>query len=127
MRLLALAAIIFLTGCHSAFIEATVHNSTGQTLSPVELDYPSASFGIPTLAPNQDFHYRFKTQGSGDTKLIYTDSTHAEHTVTGPNLKEGNEGSLTIVITPTGVKWYQVPPNGNPNAPTVKLGTPNTH
>jgi len=120
MRLLALAAIIFLTGCHSAFIEATVHNSTGQTLSPVELDYPSASFGIPTLAPNQDFHYRFKTQGSGDTKLIYTDSTHAEHSVTGPALKEGDEGSLLIVIDPTGVKWHLIPPAVNlskPNSP----------
>lgn len=107
MRLLRLVvpAIIALTGCHSAFIEATVHNGTGQTLSPVELDYPSASFGIPTLAPNQDFHYRFKTQGSGEAKLIYTDSAHTEHTVTGPALNEGDEGTLTVTLTPFGVDW----------------------
>ena len=105
-RLLASASILLLaTGCHSAFIDATLRNRTGQSISLVELDYPSASFGTQTLAPNQDFHYRFKVLGSGDLKLIYTDASRAEHNITGPHLNEGDEGSLTVTVAPAGVQW----------------------
>ena len=123
-RLLTVAVLIPITGCHSAYIEATVHNGTGETLSPVELDYPSASFGIPTLGPNQDFHYRFKTQGSGETRLIYTDSRHADHTVVGPVLHEGDEGRLSIIIENPGVKWYRALTTGSASLPAVNLGKP---
>ena len=104
-RLLAVAALATFAGCHSAFIEATIGNRTDKPLSLVELDYPSASFGTQTLAPGQDFHYRFKVIGSGNLKLIYTDPARAEHTVTGPGLSEGDEGSLTVTVSPTGVEW----------------------
>ena len=99
--LLLLAAL----GCHSAFIETTIRNQTDLPVTLVELDYPSASFGTQTLAPGQDFHYRFKVLGSGDVKLLYTDSAHADHTIPGPHLAEGDEGSLLITIAPSGVQW----------------------
>jgi hypothetical protein len=100
-----LAIILLATGCHSAFIEATIQNRTPQPLSPFELDYPSASLGSETLAPGADFHYRFKVQGSGDLKLLWTDAAHKDHTVSGPKLKEGDEGGLIVTITPAGVQW----------------------
>jgi hypothetical protein len=104
-RLLAVAALATLTGCHSAFIDATLRNRTSQPLSLVELDYPSASFGAQTLAPGQDFKYRFKVLGSGDLKLIYTDTAHKEHDIAGPHLGEGDEGPLLVTITDAGVQW----------------------
>ena len=104
-RLLGLASVVLATGCHSAFIDATLRNRTDKAVSLVELDYPSASFGTQTLVPGQDFHYRFKLLGSGKLKLIYTDSTNVEHTVAGPQLDEGNEGSLSVTIQPSGVQW----------------------
>ena len=33
-------------GCHSSYVEATLQNHTAQPISLVELDYPSASFGV---------------------------------------------------------------------------------
>ena len=105
LRLLAAAPLLLLAGCHSAYLEATVHNGTGQTVGPIELDYPSASFGTQTLAPNQDFHYRFKVLGSGNLKLIYTDTAHVEHDIAGPHLDEGEEGSLTVTIAAGRVDW----------------------
>ena len=106
LRLLATPALLLsLVGCHSAFIDATIQNRTDQTLSPVELDYPSASLGTPTLAPGADFHYRFKIQGSGNLKLIYTDAAHADHTFNGPKFNEGDEGSLIVTIAASGVAW----------------------
>ncbi len=105
-RAMALAALLLPAfGCHSAFIDATIRNRTSQPLSLVELDYPSASFGTQTLAPGADFHYRFKLLGSGELKLIYTDTARQEHDVTGPTMNEGDEGSLAVSIGPNGVEW----------------------
>jgi len=101
----AAALLLLLAGCHSAFIDATIRNRTDRPISLVELDYPSASFGTQTVAPNQDFHYRFKVLGSGNLKLIYTDAAHIEHDIAGPHLDEGDEGSLTVIVAPTGVNW----------------------
>jgi len=105
LRLLVPAILLFATGCHSAFIEATISNRTDKPISLVELDYPSASFGTQTLAPNQDFHYRFKVLGSGNLKLIYTDASNSEHNVLGPKLAEGDEGKLSIWVQPSAVSW----------------------
>ena len=106
---IAITAALTLTGCHSAYIATTISNHTSEPLSLIELDYPSASFGTQTLAPGQDFHYRFKVLGSGSMKLLYTDSAHHDHKSDGPFLKEGAEGPLTIVIADTGVTWQPAP------------------
>jgi hypothetical protein len=97
--LAAIAAILTLTGCHSTYIAATISNHTTQPLALVELDYPSASFGTQTLAPGQDFHYRFKILGSGPTTVLWTDADHHDHKNSGPQLHETEEGDLQITFT----------------------------
>ena len=113
MRLLPvlalLTSLIAATGCHSAYVEATVSNHTDKPIELLEVDYPSASFGTQNLAPGADFHYRFKVLGSGGMKLLYTDSTHQDHKADGPFLKEGAEGPLAIAITSTGINWQPAP------------------
>jgi hypothetical protein len=103
------AALLATTGCHSPYVNATVTNRTAQTILLLEVDYPSASFGAQNLAPGADMHYRFKVLGSGNLKLLYTDSAHADHTASGPFLKEGADGPLTIAITSAGVTWQASP------------------
>jgi hypothetical protein len=98
-KLFALAAGV-LTGCHSATIDATISNHTGDPIALMEVDYPSASFGAQTLAPGQDFHYNFKILGDGPTTLLWTDSAHRDHKKSGPALREGQEGKLSIVFNP---------------------------
>jgi hypothetical protein len=95
---LALAAVLTLTGCHSAIIAATISNRTSEPLSLIEVDYPSASFGTQALAPGQDFHYRFKVLGSGATTVLWTDTAHHDRKNSGPALQEGDEGTLTITF-----------------------------
>jgi len=94
----ALAATLTLSACHSATIAATVSNRSGEPLTLVEIDYPSASFGTQTLAAGQDFHYRFKVIGSGPTTVLWTDSAHHDRKVSGPALREGDEGKLTVTF-----------------------------
>jgi len=103
------AALIAATGCHSPYVAATVTNRTNQPITLLEVDYPSASFGTQNLAPGAELHYRFKVLGSGNLKLLYTDSAHADHKADGPLLKEGAEGPLAIAVTPTGVTWQASP------------------
>jgi hypothetical protein len=92
-------------GCRSAFIEATVLNQTGQPVSVVQVDYPSASFGTQSIAPGGSFHYRFKVIGSGATDISYTDAAHKDHHSTGPVLEETDRGTLRIVVSDGGVQW----------------------
>ena len=104
MVLAALAAASgLLAGCHSSRIEATVENRTGAAITLLEVDYPSASFGVDALADGADFPYRFKVQNSGAMKVQYSSADgHSTHQVTGPTLVEGQEGSMTIVLLPEG-------------------------
>ncbi|HEY4381352.1 MAG TPA: hypothetical protein VGN01_13460 [Acidobacteriaceae bacterium] len=110
------AAGITLSGCHSAFVEATISNRTAQTLDLIEVDYPSASFGTQALAPGQTFHYRFKVLGSGPTTILWTDAAHHDHKGSGPELHEGEEGKLDIAFNPTGPTWDLM----LPGKPTVR-------
>ena len=71
---------------------------TSAPLSLIEVDYPSASFGTQALAPGQDFHYRFKVLGSGATTILWTDAAHQDHKNSGPPLREGDDGTLTITF-----------------------------
>lgn len=93
-------------GCHSAFVETTIENQTGSAVRLIEVDYPSASFGIGNLDPSSQFHYRFKVQGSGALKIEFTDASGKIHDSGGPELNQGQEGRLTIVLDPRGqVRW----------------------
>ena len=107
--LLLAATLLAATGCHSAFVQATIINQSAP-IRTVELDYPSQSFGTEIMTTNQSFHYRFKVQGSGPVKLQFMDSERKMHTSTGPVLREGAEGSLSVTVTATGgVMWTPVP------------------
>jgi len=101
----AATSLLAATGCHSAYIEATVTNATAAPVSLVEVDYPSASFGRESLAAGAGYHYRFKVLGEGPTKVLWTDAAHQDHTIPGPTLHEGDEGTLTITLTPATAAW----------------------
>ncbi len=104
----ALFAVLALAGCHSRYIAAVVSNRSGGPISPVEVDYPSASFGDESLAPGATYSYRFKVLGSGPTTVQWTDAAHHDHKASGPELREGDEGSLTITIGPTDAPDWQL-------------------
>lgn len=84
--------------CRSAFVQATIVNHTGSAARLVEVDYPSASFGIQQIAGDETYHYRFKIQDSGPVTISFTGEDNKVHTSTGPNLSEGQQGSLTVTL-----------------------------
>lgn len=100
----ALAMILCsLASCHSYRIDATVENRTGAPIDLLEVDYPSASFGADQLAAGADYHYRFQVRLSGLVKVQYMDHlSHQVRQITGPELHEGQEGQLEIVLLTDG-------------------------
>lgn len=101
----AVIALAGLTGCHSHYVEADVKNDSGAAVSLVEVDYPSASFGTESLASGAVYHYRFKILGDGPVKILWTDAQRKDHSVSGPSLHEGQEGTLTVTITGSTALW----------------------
>jgi hypothetical protein len=127
--LAAFGLLLPLAGCHSPYVDAIVSNKTGSTITLIEVDYPSASFGTQNLAAGADFHYRFKVLGNGYLKLTYTDSARKDHTSPGPGLDEGAEGPLKILINPDGIVWQPSPtlkatPPTDAPAPVIQPSLP---
>jgi len=107
LSLAVLVALASAIGCKSPYVSTTVKNDTGTAVSLIEVDYPSASFGRESLAAGATYPYRFKILGSGATKVSWTDANRKQHTSTGPDLHEGQQGQLTITLTPTGAQWSE--------------------
>jgi len=89
-------------GCHSAHVESTVENRTGEAIQQIEVDYPSASFGVNALAAGAQFHYRIQLQGNGPMKVQYAGRDGQVIHIEGPTVAEPQEGSLQIVLLPEG-------------------------
>jgi hypothetical protein len=87
-------------GCHSYHVETTVENHTSEPIQLVEVDYPSASFGIDKLAAGATFHYRIQIRGSGPLKVAFTGKDGRQTVVEGPTVAERQEGRLEIVLLP---------------------------
>jgi hypothetical protein len=97
-----LITLSLFTACHSYHIEATVENRTGGTVTLLEVDYPSASFGADTLASDGVFHHRIQVRGSGPITVQYTGPHGRAVQVQGPDIYEQQEGSIEIVLLPNG-------------------------
>jgi hypothetical protein len=100
---LSASALLFVAaGCHSFHIEATVLNHTGGTITLLEVDYPSASFGVDTLAADGTVHHRIQIRDSGPISVQYTADHGRQVLVKGPTLYEKQEGSVEIDLQPNG-------------------------
>jgi hypothetical protein len=98
-----LSAILFAaTACHSYHIDATIENRTGADIQLLEIDYPSASFGVDRIASGAIYNYRFQIRGSGPLKITYTGADGKQIQIAGPTLVEPQQGQLKVVLLPAG-------------------------
>ena len=94
----ALSVGLAASGCKSALIDATVSNHRSTPVALIEVDYPSASFGIQSLAPGQDYHYRFHIIGNGPATVLWNQG-HDQKKSLGPVLREGDSGTMNVTFT----------------------------
>ena len=97
-----LLASTLMTGCHSYHIETSVENRTGGTITLLEVEYPTASFGVDTLAKDSVTHHRIQTRDSGPISVQYTAGHGRQVEIKGPTLYEKQEGSINIILLPDG-------------------------
>ncbi len=88
------------TACHSYHIDTTIENRTGADIQLLEVDYPSASFGVDRIASGALYHYRIQVTGSGPLKITYTGADGKQVQIAGPTLVERQQGQLKIVLLP---------------------------
>jgi hypothetical protein len=84
------------------WVAITVENQTGQTVRQLEVDYPSAGFGVNSLAPGASMHYRFQILGSGPVKVDYTTGDGKSSHSQGLTLVEHQHGTLSVRLLPMG-------------------------
>ena len=108
-RSLALAGIfvglLLAAGCRnyeSFWVNVTVVNQTGAAIKDIEVDYPSASFGINQLAPGAVYHYRLKINGHGKISAQYLAPMDKPVKVSGPSVEDNQQGQVTITLLPQG-------------------------
>ena len=98
-----LAPIPFaVSACRSYHIDATIENRTGAPIQLLEVDYPSASFGVDHLEAGAIYHYRFQIRGSGPLRIEYSTPEAHQVEIAGPTLAERQQGQLQIVLLPGG-------------------------
>lgn len=103
MIALALLAMIFAAGCkdyRSFWVNVTVVNHTGASIRDIEVDYPTASFGINQLAAGAVYHYRLKVSGKGKIHAQYPGALDKIIRVDGPVLQDNDQGQIQIDLEP---------------------------
>jgi hypothetical protein len=106
----AAAVLMALAGCHSYHIETTVENHTGGPIRLLEVEYPSASFGVNSLAAGEEYHYRIQLRGSGPLKVQYTTNDDSLIQVIGPSsLSDRADFSLRIELLPRDAQFHLRP------------------
>ncbi len=94
-------AIIVAIGCkdyRSFWVNVTVVNHTAAPIREIEVDYPSASFGINQLAAGATYHYRLKVSGQGKIHAQYPGALDKPIRVDGPMLQENDQGQILIAL-----------------------------
>jgi hypothetical protein len=99
---LLLLPLLMAASCRSYIVHLTVVNRTGVAVNLLEVDYPSASFGVDTLAAGAVYRYRLQLQDSGPIKVMYTEGEKQHYTSTGPTVHQKQQGDLEIVLDPDG-------------------------
>lgn len=105
----AVAVCLSLAACHSPYVQTDIVNHSGSAIRLVEVDYPDASFGTQKVADGATYHYHFKILGEnpGPVSITFTGVDNKVHTATGPVLKPGQQGTLTITLDGNGkVAWF---------------------
>jgi len=95
----ALLLVAFLAGCRAHMVSIKLMNTSGQSISTIIVDYPSATFGKDKLAPGETFSSPVKLTDDGPLKVQFTDASGGNHTYAGPVLHKNQEGIIEISFT----------------------------
>ena len=97
-----LSAFLF-SACHSYHIDATVENHTGAPIQLLEVDYPSASFGVGFVGRQLPTSITgFRSAAVASSKSRTPRQTARRSRSPAPHWQNGSKGTLEIVLEPGG-------------------------
>jgi len=96
---LGLIVVLAVVGCRSRVIKVSLTNTSAQPLSAIIVDYPNATFGVNALAPGKTFQYTIKPLDNGALKIQFADANGKSHSMRGPAVRKGQEGTIQINFT----------------------------
>lgn len=111
---------MLMVGCRSKLVEVRVVNSGTTDLHNIEVDYPSASFGMSNLAAGATYTYRIQLQDAGRMKVEFSDNKELPHSGKGPYVKEGQQGTLTLTLDASGKNRWSAHLHPTVTAPAGK-------
>ncbi len=94
-----LLLVAFVAGCRAHMVSIKLINTSGQSISTIIVDYPSATFGKDKLAPGETFSSPVKLTDDGALKVQFTDANGGNHAYAGPVLHKNQEGTIEISFT----------------------------
>ena len=74
-------------------------NTSGQSISTIIVDYPSATFGKDKLAPGETFSSPVKITDTGSLKVQFRDAGGASHIYVLAALHPNAEGTIEVSLT----------------------------
>lgn len=93
-------------GCRSPWVQTTIENQQNAPVTVVEVTYPGGTFGVQSIAAHASFRYRFHILSNDAISMDFTDPAGRMRKEKGPTLRQGESGTLRIVIVPDGqVIW----------------------
>src|SRR5215471_5557889 len=100
-----LLVALLAAGCtHSHVIRVNLVNHSDRRLQNIIVDYPGATFGVPSLDPGKTFQYAIKPSENGILKIEFTDAQGKIKRFPGPAVAKNQEGAMEIQLTPEGVQ-----------------------
>ena len=95
-----LLVVCALSGCfRSHVIRVNLINASTEKISNIEIDYPGATFGVPSLDAGKTFQYPIKPTETGAIKISFRNAHGIEHTYPGPVVHKNDEGMIEIKLT----------------------------
>ena len=92
--------MLLVVGCtRSHVIKVSVINNSPEKLSNIIIDYPSATFGVPSLAPGKTFLYAIKVTENGAIKIEFINAHGKTNNFPGPAVNKDDEGTMEINLT----------------------------
>lgn len=95
-----------IAGCRSPWVQTTIENQQDAPVKVVEVTYPGGTFGVQSIAAHASFRYRFHILSNDAISMDFADAKGHIRREKGPTLRQGESGTLRIVIAPDGqVIW----------------------
>ena len=106
--LLATWLAVTICACRSHGIDVTVQNNASVPIRNVEVDYPGAAFGAPTIVPGKSYWYHIKPTGDGEVSLSFEMDNGKTFHQKGPTVHASDRGKMILIVEQDATQQWRI-------------------